>query len=40
MTIRFADIAAARPTRETLSADHAAIEALLDRADRPAAIAD
>ena len=39
MTIRFADIAAPRPTRESLSADHAAVVALLDRGDRPAALA-
>ena len=31
MTLRFADIAAPKPTRESLSADHAAIGALLDR---------
>jgi M3 family oligoendopeptidase len=39
MTIRFADIAADRPTRETLTAEHAAIEALLNRGDRTAALA-
>ena len=39
MTIRFADIAADRPTRATLAAEHAAIVALLDRGDRPAALA-
>ncbi len=39
MTIRFADIDAPRPTRETLFADHAAIEALLNRGDRLAALA-
>ena len=36
--IRFADIAAERPTRENLSAEHATIEALLDAGNRPAAL--
>ncbi|MEI7710078.1 MAG: M3 family oligoendopeptidase [Rhodospirillales bacterium] len=39
MTIRFADIAAERPTRENLTAEHTAIAALLDRGDRPGALA-
>ena len=40
MTMRFADIAAERPTRESLSAEHADIEALLDAGNRPAALAE
>jgi M3 family oligoendopeptidase len=39
MTIRFADIAAERPTRESLTRDHAAIGALLDARDRARALA-
>lgn len=40
MTMRFADIAAERPTRESLSAEHADIEALLDAGNRSAALAE
>ena len=40
MTMRFADIAAERPTRESLSAEHAGIKALLDAGNRPAALAE
>ena len=39
MTMRFADIAAERPTRDSLTAEHADIEALLDAGDRSAALA-
>ena len=39
MSLRFADIGAPRPTRESLAADHAAIEALLEHGDRAAALA-
>ena len=39
MTIRFADIIAVRPSPESLSVEHANIEALLDTGDRRAALA-
>ncbi len=39
MTLRFADIDAPKPTRESLKEAHAAIGALLDRGDQPAAFA-
>ncbi len=39
MTVRFADIAAERPTRDSLTAEHATIAGLLDRGDRPGALA-
>src|SRR5215213_3604116 len=39
MTIRFADVAAAVPTPDSLAAGRVAVEALLDRGDRRAALA-